>query len=384
MKYGIIVVGYNRPASLRRLVASVVSAEYGSEQIDLIISVDKSSNQDQVVEAVNNTTWTHGEFKIIQREARMGLRKHILSCGDMIDSYDAIVMLEDDLVVSPFFFDYVKETVTKYSEDGHVGGISLYKHETHPGVYRPFLPDNNGFDAYMMQFAQSWGQCWTRTMWHGFRKWYDENVNADLGRDSLLPAYIASWNSQSWLKYFMRYLVETDKYFVYPYFSLSTNASDVGEHNTNANNDFQVSLLSGRKIYKLPDYNESVRYDVYFERQGIEDQIFMDYNGKKILDLYGQKRDYSGAEYLISTQSLPYKKELGFQIKYRPHEQNCFWAESGNDAFLYNLVEDNSKPDINQINLIRYDVRAISWKRLLKLGYHEFLTALQIKMGRKK
>ena len=382
MKYGIIAVGYNRPESLHRLVESVVSAEYGSEDIDLIISIDKSSNQYQVVEAVNNTNWEHGEFKLIQREARMGLRKHILSCGDMVEQYDAIVVLEDDLVLSPFFFDYIKETVSVYSDDPHIGGISLYKHETHPGVHRPFVPACNGFDVYMMQFAQSWGQCWTKSMWLGFKKWYTENENADLGRDSSLPAYIASWNAQSWLKYFMRYLVETDKYFVYPYVSLSTNASDVGEHNTNANNDYQVPLLAGRKSYMLPDYGEAVRYDVYFERQDIEDQIFIELEGKKTLDLYGQKRDFGGAKYLISTQSLPYKKERAFQIKFRPHEQNCFRPEKGEDIFLYNLTEKGEKPVINPINVTRYDVRAISWKRLLRLGYHGFWAALRIKIGR--
>lgn len=382
MRYGIIAVGYNRPDSLHRLIESIVSAEYGSEEIDLIISIDKSSNQDQVVEAVNSTSWRHGEFKLIQHEARMGLRNHILSCGDMVEQYDAIVVLEDDLVVSPFFFDYVKETVSKYSENNNIGGISLYKHETHPGAHRPFIPDYNGFDAYMMQFAQSWGQCWTKSMWLGFKKWYTENENADLGRDSALPAYIASWNTQSWLKYFMRYLVETNKYFVYPYVSLSTNASDVGEHNTNANNDYQVPLLAGRKSYRLPAFCEAVRYDVYFERQGIEDCIFIEYKGKKILDLYGQKKDFSGAKYLISTQSLPYKTERSFQIKFRPHEQNCFRPENGEDVFLYNLTEKGEKPVPNATNMIRYDVRAISWKRLLRLGSHGIWAALRIKLGR--
>lgn len=382
MKYGIIAVGYNRPESLSRLVRSIVSAEYGSDLIDLIVSVDKSSNQAQVVGAIKGFEWKHGCFKILKREAKMGLRKHILACGDMVEDYDAIVMLEDDLIVSPFFFEYVKETVSKYSEDGRIGGISLYKHETHPGVYRPFVPDNNGFDAYLMQFAQSWGQCWTKPMWLEFRKWYQKNENTDLGRDAKLPAYIASWNAQSWLKFFMRYLVETDRYFVYPYISLSTNASDVGEHNASANNDYQVAVLSGPKSYSLPCFEEAIRYDVYFEREGIENRIFEGLKGKKIFDLYGQKRDFSDADYLISTQALPYRKEFSFQIKFRPHEQNCFWVESGNDAFVYNLAVSDQKPFADDVDLIRYDVRAVSWKRLIKLGGREFLASLKNKLCR--
>ena len=41
MKYGVIAVGYNRPSSLRRLVCSLLKAEYYNEIVDLIISIDK-------------------------------------------------------------------------------------------------------------------------------------------------------------------------------------------------------------------------------------------------------------------------------------------------------------------------------------------------------
>ena len=63
-----------------------------------------------------------------------------------------------------------------------------------------------------------------------------------MSEENILPKYITQWNTQSWLKYFMRYIVETNKYFVYPYFSLTTNVSEVGEHCKIPNNDFQVSL----------------------------------------------------------------------------------------------------------------------------------------------
>ena len=377
LKYGIIAVGYNRPHSLKRLIASVVAAEYGTDTVDLIISIDRSNNQDEVAAAVADTRWQHGQLLIVKQEVRLGLRPHVMKCGDYTEQYDAIIMLEDDLVVSPFFFSYVKATIEKYDADSRVAGISLYKHETHPGACRPFLPADNGYDAYLMQFAQSWGQCWTKRMWQEFRKWYADNSEADLGRDSLLPAYIASWDSRSWLKYFMRYLVETGKYFVYPYVSLSTNASETGEHNGNSNNDYQVPLLLGKKEYRFPDFDSAIKYDAYFERQNIADKIFLHLEGEKIIDLYGQKQDFTGADYLISTQALPYKQELSFQMKYRPHEANCFHVEDGNDVFVYNLKVPSQKPQINENNLTRYDVRTVSGDRLLRLGLKRFLAILK-------
>lgn len=143
----------------------------------------------------------------------------------MTEYYDAVVVLEDDLMVSKYYYTYVKQALAFYCDDCKIAGISLYKHQTHPGVYRPFEPVNNGYDVYMQQFAMSWGQCWSNTMWKKFKNWYLENEQKDLTEGNVLPQYIANWNKQSWLKYYMRYIVEKDKYFVYPYFSLSTNAS---------------------------------------------------------------------------------------------------------------------------------------------------------------
>ena len=64
----------------------------------------------------------------------------------------------------------------------------------------------------MMQFAQSWGQCWTKSMWKSFRKWYIQNSGPIEANDDI-PANITSWSDKSWLKYYMKYLIETNRYF---------------------------------------------------------------------------------------------------------------------------------------------------------------------------
>ena len=114
------------------------------------------------------------------------------------------------------------------------------------------------------------------------------------------------------------------------------------------------------------DFENAIRYDVYFERQNIEDQIFNEYKGKKIIDLYGQKKDFSDADYLISTQALPYRVELSFQIKFRPHEQNCFQLEAGKDAFLYNLRVNDKKTTVNELE----DLTKIATTTLSELTHY--------------
>ena len=152
MNIAIITVGYNRPDSMQQLLNTVVNADYENDKVDLIISI------------AENIKWSYGEKKIRAFSERQGLRNHIIQCGDMTEYYDAVVVLEDDLMVSKYYYTYVKQALAFYCDDCKIAGISLYKHQTHPGVYRPFEPVNNGYDVYMQQFAMSWGQCWSNTM----------------------------------------------------------------------------------------------------------------------------------------------------------------------------------------------------------------------------
>ncbi|RGS74951.1 glycosyltransferase family 2 protein [Coprococcus sp. AF21-14LB] len=255
--------------------------------------------QNEIIKIANECEWNFGEKIIKVYSERQGLRKHIIQCGDLTELYKAVVILEDDISVSPFFFEYVLQAVQFYGEDENIAGISLYKHEINVGCSCFFEPDYNGYDTFLMQFAQSWGQCWTYRMWKDFKQWYIKNElnvfeekNSDLMKN--IPSNIKNWGNQSWLKYYMVYLVEKDLYFVYPYHALSTNHSEVGQHNFYTNSDYQISLSSGEKEYKFPRVKEAVKYDIYFERVNYK---VPKYENKRIIfDLYGKKRDFSKGE----------------------------------------------------------------------------------------
>lgn len=380
----IVAVGYNRPDSIEQLLNSLLCANYAGDQVDLVVSLDKGQRQQEIVSVAEKIEWSHGEKIIRAFPERQGLRAHIIQCGDLTEKYDAVVVLEDDLMVAPYFYSYVKQAVDRYADNDRIAGISLYKHQTHPGVNRPFEPANNGYDAYMQQFAMSWGQCWTKAMWQKFRAWYNENEGKDLSEGNILPYYVSHWNKQSWLKYYMRYIVENDKYFIYPYFSLTTNASDAGEHCRIPNNDFQVSLQEGDMEYRFPDFEQAVKYDVFFERVGIEDKLLSDLEGKKLLDLYGNRINYENARYLISTKALPYRIVRKLQLRYRPVEMNAIMPIDGEGLYVYDLKASANAPKANKDILTRYDVRSLHWKKTLHLGWSGFIDALLNKVQRGK
>lgn len=374
MKYAVVVVGYNRAKSMKKLLDSLCNARYESP-CDLIISLDYSDKQQELVEIGKRVEWFHGEKRIRTFKEKQKLRKHILQCGDLTSEYDAVIVLEDDLVVAENFFQFASEAVEFYNNDDKIAGISLYTHRTNPENGRPFEAQFNGYDVFLMQYAMSWGQCWTRDQWTKFRKWYDKQDG--IADDGIIPSYVVKWNDQSWLKYYIRYTAEKDLFHVYPYFSLTTNASEVGEHNNERSSAYQVPLVYGNvKGYRFPDIDHAIKYDSYFERM-FDDSVFQSY-GKTMIDLYGLKKKFGDADVLISTQILDYKMIKEIELQYRPHEVNCIMQESGKGIYVYDLrCHEKHKKEDNTLKIARYDLKAQSSRMTLKHGFHGIYLKMQ-------
>ncbi len=376
MKIAVVAVGYNRPKSLSRILSSVSVADYEDDVVDLIISLDKGDRQAELVDLAKSIEWTHGEKRIRVFSERQGLRPHILQCGALTSEYDAVVVLEDDIAVSVGFYSYCKQMLEYYGNDDRIAGISLYKHRMCPGNGLIFDPAEGKYDVFFMQYAQSWGQCWTKNMWDGFYRWYQDN-SGDIVADETFPAYIARWNKASWLKYYDKYVVETNKFYVYPYKSLSTNHTDVGEHALVAQPDFQVPLLTEPMDYRCVSLDEGIKYDIFFERLDICDKVLCEFNGKKILDLMGLKTNFEKGDYLISVQSLPYKVIKELKLQYRPIEDNLLKPFEGKGIFVYDLHITAKKPKLDSNIFTRYCIRAFSWKKALKYGVSGILNAIK-------
>jgi len=375
MSIAIIAVGYNRPDSMKRLLNSIIKADYSDDVVDLIVSIDKGERQKEVINVAEEIEWGHGEKIIRAFTERQGLRPHILQCGDLTERYDAVVVLEDDITVSKGFYTYVKQVIQRYGEDTDVSGISLYKHRINPGNKRPFDPAESPYDIYFMQMAQSWGECWNRRMWKEFRRWYTDHGDMIL-LDEKIPEYIVRWNDASWLKYYNRYVVETGTYFVYPYASLTTNHSEIGEHASTEGIEFQVPLMDYVMEYRLPAVLQGIRYDIFFERLGIEKDVLPELHGKKMLDLMGTRTQFGDSDYLVSTQLLNYKVVKEIRLMYRPMEENCLSPTDGKGIFVYDLHHNAKVPQANKDIVTNYDLKGYSWRLILKYGVHSLKSAL--------
>jgi hypothetical protein len=249
--------------------------------------------------------------------------------------YGSVIILEDDLYVSPYFYDYAVQALEFYEADENIGGISLYNHVDEDMTELPFTPIQDDSDVYFIQFPSSWGQAWSENQWTKFRTWYDRQP--DISKIRISPQ-VLSWRESSWKKYFNAYLVDSHKYFAFPRVSLTTNFNDKGTHKVlDVNHNGQSPLRINDTVYRFKYCSDSLcKYDAHFELNEETIHHFRPDLAKYSfeLDLYGIKRlDQVSVPYLITIR--PTRSFIaGFQRALKPHEMNVILNLPGEDIRL--------------------------------------------------
>ena len=383
----IVVVAYNRLHSLKRITDSLLQAEY-PEGAELIISIDRGDNRD-VLEYADRLRWPFGEKRVIYQPENLGLKKHILRCGDLTQAYDGIILLEDDLAVSPDFYRYAQECYCFIKDQDRIAGAALYNHRLSQLTEKVFEPLEDGFDNWYFRYACSWGQLWTREKWRSFREWLDKNQDYDFAGSEKIPAHIKDWGAHSWLKYHIAYCIEGDKLFLYPRVARTTCFSDPGVNFSHGETMFQVPLMSGGRVGALrlstPEASKAV-YDQYMESLYLQSCL----EEEACIDLYGAKDSFEGKQYLLTSCQVENAKLLrSFGREMRPQEQNVLSGVPGDTIRLYELAKDSKKlPKTAKERQADADyyIRGISYpykKTILSLFWQETLQKVRHRLGRK-
>ncbi len=377
----IVAIGYNRPEALRRLLISIGSADFsGMYNVTLVISLDKSDNQREVAAVAESFDWPYGQKKLRLYGTRQGLRAHVLACGDLARDYGAVILLEDDLVVSRAFYRYAVGALAYYGDAPELAGIALYSHAWNGYADVQFIAQRNAYDTYLGQYSITWGQCWSASQWRGFRRWYDAHGVLPDALAARVPADITHWPDTSWGKYFIYYMVENGLYYVIPYTSLSTNCEEAGQHAAGGCDAHQVMLLDDCMDWRFAPIGQAVRYDVFFERIGLKMPPVAGLSGANVcVDLNDQKRASFGRRYLLSTARYDLPVVASFGMRMRPIEANVQYDVAGGDIRLYDTggraigrpVSDSAQ------RRMEYETYRLGWRRLLKYS----LAAMFAKIG---
>lgn len=364
-RIALVVVGYNRLYGLKRLLESLKRADYGEDNVPLVISIDCSGNKD-VYTYASKFEWPHGCKYVNIEETRLGLREHIYKCGDLCNYFKAIALFEDDIWVSPYFFSYLKLTVENYGQNEHICEIALYRNERlgGSGFYFDILHD--GSDYFLWQDICTWGQCWTSQMWNGFRTWLEKHDDEYIINNVDMPTEAKQW-TRAWSKYYMAYEIDTHKYVLYPQISLTTNFNDgCGEHG-GGDNWVQVNVLHGNRHFHFKDVGELVKYDIYNNNEQLLDWLPNMYHDQICLDLYGIRTTYREKRYVLSMKRLPYSIVEEWGIEMCPLELNVLYNIKGKGIRLY----DTLKPAHCKIS--RYKLYTDPTMRFFTRGLNLFL-----------
>lgn len=337
----IVVASYNRPGSLKRILRSIEEAVYDTSDIPLIISIDYSGS-DETYDIADQFIWKFGKKRIIKHSENLGLRKHILSCGDLTAEYGSIIMLEDDLYVSPYFYDYAKKAKDHYGSFKEVVGISLYSPCYDESSLMGFSPLKNGYSTYLKKVPSSWGQLWIKSWWEEFRLWYNDNSTKEFNSSPDLPECILLWPETSWKKYFYKFMIERDKLFVYPYLAYSTNFSDIGVNHKDSRTTLQVPLCVFKENYKFVSpvdinwfYDQNSEVSPSFFKSCIGEK-YCHYFDDVTIDLYGSKPgEKVKTKYILTSKPVDSSKViLQFGSRMKPHEMNIYFRVEGSTFSL--------------------------------------------------
>lgn len=333
----IVVVAFNRENALKRCLHALSKAQY-TNKIELIISIDRSDSNATILELANHFLWKYGQKKVIYQNQHLGLREHILKCGDLSQEYGNIILLEDDIYVSPYFYNFSTQAVEFYQVDHRIAGISLYSPRYNETAGLPFVPLQSNYDIFFSQFPSSWGQLWTPDQWKMFRDWYNTSSNLEIDLlDSSIPQNVKEWPESSWKKYFFKYMITHNKYFVYPYISLSTNFGDIGTHFKNQTNRFQVPLSYHNKerycFCKLGASN--IVYDAFCESLGLYELFSDPIESNLSIDLYATKSTESYKRFVLSTKELDFRILNTYPLSLKPMEDNIIQDIQGCSIYLY-------------------------------------------------
>lgn len=116
-------------------------------------------------------------IEIFEREKNLGLSNSIISgVSQLLNDYESIIVLEDDLVVSPFFLNYMNSALALYKHDPEVISIHGYVYPV-----KQNLPE-----TFFLRGADCWGWATWRRGWDLFecdgKKLLDELTRKNLLR----------------------------------------------------------------------------------------------------------------------------------------------------------------------------------------------------------
>jgi hypothetical protein len=172
MQYApIALFTYNRADHTRQAVESLLKNAEAKDS-DLFIFSDGPKNEKAVEGVKKNREYIktlkdgNGNFRsvtIIEREKNWGLANSLIAgITEIVNKYGRVIVVEDDLILSPYFLQFMNEALEKYKDEDKVASISAFLNPI----------DSKAPETFFLRYFACWG-------WATWKRGWDILINDD-------------------------------------------------------------------------------------------------------------------------------------------------------------------------------------------------------------
>lgn len=160
----ILLFVYNRPEHVKRTLAALEQNILAKESELFIYSDAARSPQDEasvteVRKIIRTALPFFKQVNIIERETNWGLARSIIDgVTTQINRYERVIVLEDDLIVAPYFLKFMNDALDTYQHEEKVGHIQACD----------FTQDASLPDTFLIKWTGSWGWATWKRAWKYF------------------------------------------------------------------------------------------------------------------------------------------------------------------------------------------------------------------------
>ena len=291
----IAIFVYARPDHTRRMLAALSSNELAKES-DLIVYSDAARNEFDISK-VNQVRSIISEIKgfrlvkCVHREKNFGLARNIIDgVSSTCAEYGRVIVVEDDIVTSPYFLTYMNDALVTYSDEDRVYCIS--------GCNYPADLSDLDAGSYFMRLPLCWGWATWIDKWSIFEKTLSDVSTID--RD--LVSYInfsdthdyfkqaklnVSGQLNTWFIFWYIAIARREGLTLFPKQTLVVNVGHdgSGENSAKTSNYNQIASPKRIDVYPIPIQENKyavTQHKLYFRsiRQSLVKRI-----GKKFVKM---------------------------------------------------------------------------------------------------
>lgn len=159
----ILLFVYNRPEHTKRLIESLLKNEEAAQSM-LVVYADGARTDADKEEVEQVRKWVRNiegfaSLEVIERATNWGLARNIIGgVTEQIRRNGRVIVLEDDLIVAPYFLRFMNDALEVYKDEPMVGHIQACD----------FTQDTSLPDTFLINFTGSWGWATWERAWQHF------------------------------------------------------------------------------------------------------------------------------------------------------------------------------------------------------------------------